>query len=825
LAISVSDLTFSELVVSDACLGSSEMARRVQAQDWAVTPLGAPATWSRALGSAVAIALRSPSPMAIAWGPELTCIYNDAARQVLGDSRPGALGQPARELLRGAWESVGPQLRAVLDRGESIRADDEPLKLSRRGGSEVSYFTYALSPIPDDDGSVGGVLLVSQDVTARVLTEAERRRTSDIVAHDQDKANLFGNASHELRTPLGLIIGQLELLLEDRRLAERSRDSIAVAHRSALRMLRVVNSLLDFSRLEVGQDIGGFQRTDVARLTAEIAAMFQSAAHRAGVRLVVDCPPLPELVCADPDAWERIVSNLISNALKFTPRGEVRVSTSLEGAQVRLTVEDTGIGIARDELAHVFSRFYRSPDQAARARAGAGIGLALVRELVNLHQGTIEAKSPRRRGTRMTVRIPLDSSRCGEDHSADPKRAFASRRSVRVFVDEAEGWFEPIADTGPANGAGPAANGDTSDRWGADPPQVLVVEDDPDMREYLRRLLGRHYRVQLARDGNDALERVRRDTPNLVISDVIMPHTDGFGLLRVLRGSSQTSSLPVILLSARAEPESSLRALELGADDYIVKPFGAPELLARVRTTLRNARGRTDAAVTRGRVEERARHEAELRTLLDDLRAAQHRVAVAGDAERRRIERDLHDGAQQRLMALRLELGLLEERLTEEPNRAAETLKRLRLELDEALEELRELAHGLYPPLLASDGLEAALGVMARRSAIPVTIAAGEMTRAPRSIESTVYFCCLEALQNATKHAGPDAQATIELEMSDEILLFSVCDNGVGFDPSAVAPGHGLVNLRDRLQALGGDASVRSSPGDGTTVSGHIPLP
>ena len=743
MAISVSDLTFSELVVSDACLGSSEMARRVQAHDWAATPLGPPATWSRALGSAVAIALRSPSPMAIAWGPELTCIYNDAARRVLGDSRPGALGQPARELLRGAWESVGPQLRAVLDRGESIRADDEPLKLSRRGGSEVSYFTYALSPIPDDDGSVGGVLLVSQDVTARVLAEAERRRTSDIVAHDQHKANLFGNASHELRTPLGLIIGQLELLLEDRRLAERSRDSIAVAHRSALRMLRVVNSLLDFSRLEVGQDIGGFQRTDVARLTAEIAAMFQSAAHRAGVRLVVDCPPLPELVCADPDAWERIVSNLISNALKFTPRGEVRVSISLEGAQVRLTVEDTGIGIARDELAHVFSRFYRSPDQAARARAGAGIGLALVRELVHLHQGTIEAKSPRRRGTRMTVRIPLDSSRCGEDHS----------------------------------------------------------------------------------DGNDALERVRRDTPNLVISDVMMPRTDGFGLLRVLRGSSQTSSLPVILLSARAEPESSLRALELGADDYIVKPFGAPELLARVRTTLRNARGRTDAAVTRGRVEERARHEAELRTLLDDLRAAQHRVAVAGDAERRRIERDLHDGAQQRLMALRLELGLLEERLTEEPNRAAETLKRLRLELDEALEELRELAHGLYPPLLASDGLEAALGVMARRSAIPVTIAAGEMTRAPRSIESTVYFCCLEALQNATKHAGPDAEATIELEMSDEILLFSVCDNGVGFDPSAVAPGHGLVNLRDRLQALGGDASVRSSPGDGTTVSGHIPLP
>jgi signal transduction histidine kinase len=152
-------------------------------------------------------------------------------------------------------------------------------------------------------------------------------------------------------------------------------------------------------------------------------------------------------------------------------------------------------------------------------------------------------------------------------------------------------------------------------------------------------------------------------------------------------------------------------------------------------------------------------------------------------------------------------------------------LRELRLELDEAVEELRELAHGLYPPLLASDGLVAALAATARRSAIPVTIEEIGMTRAPRSIESTAYFCCLEALQNAAKHAGADARAAVELRMEGGSLYFSVRDDGAGFDSGVMRPGYGLINLRDRLNALGGDASVTSCPGAGTTVSGHIPLP
>jgi len=355
-------------------------------------------------------------------------------------------------------------------------------------------------------------------------------------------------------------------------------------------------------------------------------------------------------------------------------------------------------------------------------------------------------------------------------------------------------------------------------------PRVLVAEDNADMRGYLRRLLEPHFSVELAADGPQALELARRTPPSIVISDVMMPSLDGFGLIRELRHDPRTRDVPVILLSARADPESTLEALGLGADDYIIKPFGAPELLARVRATLENSRVRIELARAQGRVEERARHADELKALLNDLRAAQRRVAAAGDAERRRIERDLHDGAQQRLMAIRLELGLLTELLEKDPAAASARLKELHRDVDEALDELRELGHGLYPPLLASDGLYAALLSVARRSPIPVTVEGSDIPRAPRSIENAAYFCCLEALQNAGKHAGPGARATVDLRASGGSLEFRVCDDGTGFDPDAVRPGHGLINLRDRLDALGGRLEVISARGSGTTVLGQIPL-
>jgi signal transduction histidine kinase len=340
---------------------------------------------------------------------------------------------------------------------------------------------------------------------------------------------------------------------------------------------------------------------------------------------------------------------------------------------------------------------------------------------------------------------------------------------------------------------------------------VQLVAGDADLRARLFRLLAPHYAVRMAADGRRALQMLVAQPPAIVISAMTLPDVDGVGLVERIRGDRRSRHTPVILVCTHADRLDAMRAVDLGADDVIVKPFVGCELLARVRAAVHAARLR-------------ALEEHELHALLDDLKAAHQRVAIAAAAERRRIERDLHDGAQQRLMALRLELGLLAERVTDgEEVVTRRQLDRLRGEVDEALGELRDLAHGLHPPLLASDGLYAALSAASRKGHVPVELEGDNVGRFAPAVESATYFCCLEALQNVAKHAGSDAHAAIRLDARRSELIFSVTDDGCGFDRPGVE-GHGLTNLRDRLGALGGHAEITSIPGRGTTVLGCIPL-
>jgi signal transduction histidine kinase len=417
--------------------------------------------------------------------------------------------------------------------------------------------------------------------------ESERRRAEALAELDRAKTTFFSNVSHELRTPLTLMLGPLEDALGGSRLGAEDRERVEVAHRNGLRLLKLVNALLDFSRIEAGRIQAVYQETDLAAVTADLASVFRSAVERAGLRLIVDCPPLPEPVWVDRDMWEKIVLNLVSNALKFTLEGEIEVALRPADQAVELSVRDTGVGIPAGEIPRVFERFHRVRSTRGRTHEGTGIGLALVTELIRLHGGSVRLESAPGRGSTFTVSVPLGRGHLPAERIGAPRPAASSAPGAALFEEEALRWL-PDEDRLP--GEAPEAEAGT----GASRARILLADDNADMRDYVRRLLSRRYEVEAVADGEAALAAARERRPDLLLSDVMMPGLDGFELLRELRADPDTASIPVILLSARAGEESRIEGLEAGADDYLIKPFSARELLARVGAHLEMARSRRD---------------------------------------------------------------------------------------------------------------------------------------------------------------------------------------------------------------------------------------
>jgi PAS domain S-box-containing protein len=442
--------------------------------------------------------------------------------------------------------------------------------------------------------------------------EQERRRAEALAELDAAKTAFFTNVSHEFRTPLTLLLAPLEdtLAQAGSALTPADRERLTVAHHNALRLLKLVNMLLEFSRIEAGRVRAVCEPTDLAAFTAELASMFRSPVERAGMRLTVDCPPLPQAACVDRDMWEKIVLNLLSNAFKFTHAGEIAVTLRQAGPDAVLSVRDTGVGIPEEELPRLFERFHQVQGARGRALEGTGIGLALVAELVKLHGGSIRAESTPGRGSTFVVSVPLTAATVAAEAgvAVRPSPAGAS-----PYVAEATHWLP-----GPAPaGAGPTAgrNGREGEVGAGVRPRMLVADDNADMRQYLARLLRGPYEVEEVVDGRAALAAARERPPDLVLADVMMPELDGFALLRELRAGPGTATVPVVLLSARAGEEARVEGLGAGADDYLVKPFSARELLARVGAHLEMARVRREAA----------RREDELRA---EARRAQEQAAA-----------------------------------------------------------------------------------------------------------------------------------------------------------------------------------------------------
>jgi len=616
---------------------------------------------------------------------------------------------------------------------------------------------------------------VSTAYTNARAYEQERERAELLAQLDRAKTSFFSNVSHELRTPLTLILGPVEDAIgrPERRLQGPDLEAV---HHNAVRLLRLVNSLLDFARIEAGRYQMAFTPVDLATMTADLASSFRSLFDRAGVALKVECPPLPEPIYVEPGQWEKIVLNLVSNAFKFTLTGEVSVTQRWLGDRVELAVQDTGEGIPAAELPRIFERFHRVEGAKGRSFEGTGIGLSLVHELVKLHGGTIDVSSVEGSGTTFRVSIPSGRAHVPAERMAPELAGKGPGAGTSPFVLEAAQWVG-----GAGTGAGAEEGWVAEDLPTAVPAavrlspgvamaRVLVVDDNTDMREYLTRLLSPHWEVMTAPNGESALATIRGESVDLILTDVMMPGLDGVGLLNAVRADARTQGIPVILLSARAGEESVLQGLASGADDYLVKPFSARELIARVATHLEMARLRRQWA-------------AELEQANRELEAFNYSVSHDLRSPLRAI-----DGFSRELSTEYAEV--LDERGRHYLDRVRAAAQRMGLLIDALLSLSRVSRAPVGRSVVDVTEMATAIVTDLRQRAptrdVDVRIAPGLTARADPQL---LRVALENLLGNAWKFTSRREGARIEVGETEKShrRVFFVRDNGAGFDMAAAA--------------------------------------
>jgi signal transduction histidine kinase len=970
---------------ADLFAGGGEMGAIMRATDWSATRLGPVDTWPRSLRTMLGVILGSRFPMLLWWGPDLLHLYNDAYRPILRDKHPASLAAPAAQVWAEVWDVAGPMARSVQEGGPATWTEDLQLFITSGAMAEETYFTFSYSPVPGDDGRVGGLLNTVQETTAKVQGErqirmlrdlaaravqakseaeayrvaveilaaneldlpfvlvyamdeaaggaqlvatsgwkdyggpakaervpltgeaaswplaqvvrtgrevvvddvsrrfgplpmgrwnarpeqalilplsragqpapyaflvagisphralddryraffqatadqvaavvanaraydAEKRRAEALAEIDRAKTAFFSNVSHEFRTPLTLILG----LVEDAkaRPGGLAPEDLDVVHRNGIRLLRLVNSLLDFTRLEAGRLRLSFEPTDLSTLTIQLASAFYSLVERAGMKLIVDCAPLPEPVYVDPSQWEKIVLNLVSNAFKFTFEGEIEVSLRWRGDHAELAVRDTGTGIPAHELPHIFERFHRVAQARGRSFEGTGIGLALVQELVKLHGGSVAASSVEGQGSTFVVSVPRGTAHLPADQIVHGHEAASKTAKASPHVLEASLWV-PRRDSGQAVGAVKSRSAPALPQGRpatVDAGRILVVDDNADMREYLSWLLRQHWDVETVCDGLAALASARAHPPDLILSDVMMPGLDGFALLRELRANSSTRTVPVILLSARAGEEAVLEGLDYGADDYLAKPFTTQELLARVRTHLTMARSRNELVSELASANEDL--DAFSRSVAHDLRGPLYSIDGFSSVLLSEHGAMLDPGGKhclQRVMDATQAMGRMIDDLLMLARVGRGELRRTEVDLSALAQEI----------LGALDRQEPDRRV--RVEIMPGLAAQGD--------SGLLRIALDNLLGNAWKYTSRQAQASIEFGATreQEGWVYFVRDNGAGFDMKHAGKlfnaferlhtldefpgtGIGLATVQRIVRKHGGRIWARAAPGEG----------
>ncbi len=666
-----------------------------------------------------------------------------------------------------------------------------------------------------------------RDLSLRLRLETANEELKEL---DRAKSRFFANVSHELRTPLTLILGPLESLQAESQDPEHQRLYGSMVA-NARRLLRQVDALLESARLEAGRLRLEPEPGNIGTLLSELVAAALPLAQRRGVALVSQgLDSFPE-GSFDVEKVEIIASNLFSNALKFTPEGGrvvVRgIQIDLADEWVGFEVEDTGLGIPRDELERIFDRFHQVEGTSS---GGTGLGLSLSRELARLHGGEILAQSEPGKGSTFRVELPREA-RLPSERRRQPRRRedqLALARTETLTAREVA--RRSLRETLLADVDLPRLRGGGGDRAvrqeaPASAPRLLVVEDNDELRSFLADHLARKYRVETAADGVDGLAAARRSTPDIIVADVMMPEMDGLELCRRLRADPSLAATPVILLTARAGPEAVVEGLEVGADDYVIKPFALRELEARI------------AAQLRIRDTERQLHERESRlvaigqmtsSLVHDLRNPL--TLLKGNAD---LAHALAVRTGEQVMAEELEQVRL----------AADRLRRM-------IEEILDFARGGTPTLLleavpARRFLEQALMPLAadleeRGIATEVDLRVDDELRV--SLDRDRMQRVLEnLLRNAREAVMPGSgpkRVFVRAWVDGDSLAIRVADSGPGipreladhlFEPFATGKrqgiGLGLVTVRNMVKAHGGEIDVATTaPEGGAAFTVTLPL-
>ncbi|HEU4328877.1 MAG TPA: ATP-binding protein [Roseiflexaceae bacterium] len=653
---------------------------------------------------------------------------------------------------------------------------------------------------------------------------------SRLKRQDELRAQFYANISHELRTPLTLIIGPAERLLVSGRLPVAEHASVDLIRRNAATLLTHVNNLLEVARLESDQVRVRYADVDLARLLRLCAGQFDDMARARGISVTLD---MATVVPAQLDSAliERVVMNLLGNAFKFTPGGgRIRLSLGVEGDQVRVCVADSGPGVPPEQRALIFERFHQAETGVARRYAGTGLGLFIVRQLVELHGGSVAVGDAPEGGALFVVTLP---QRAPEPGLVEPAPALPAGVAPLVQLPPESSH---MADE-------PSLPDDQR-------PLVLVVEDHSDMRAFLRAELSRRYRVVEAADGRTGLEQATMLRPDLIVSDLMMPGMSGDQLVTALQDAPELRETPVVLLTARADPDLRVRMLRAGARDYIVKPFSTEELVARIDQLL-------------GAVRARALLQRELATTSADLADLAGQLAARSQALDQAVRaRDvfLSIASHELKTPLTSLLGfaeLLERRSLQKGGMAEREQRLVRIIVEQALRldrliagmlDLSRLENGQFVLEFASIDLTELVRRMVGEveqslHQHPVALELPDeplcIEGDPLRLEQVIY----NLLQNAIKYSPAGGPIDIQLRRDNGSAVLSVRDQGLGIpeadlphlfqrfyrasniNPSQISgTGIGLYVVHEILARHGGTIDVLSTVGEGSTFTVQVPL-